>query len=99
MMDRRHRTASVVQARTDCQRRLLLGVVIGAALSTVLAPACGSGPGTRAGRAQVRVAAAADLDAPLGELIARFSATHAVDVSASYGSSGTFFAQILNGAP
>jgi len=100
MMDRRHRTARVVQAQTDCQRRLLLGVVILAALSAVLAPACGSsGPGTRAGRAQVRVAAAADLDAALGDLIARFSATHAVDVSASYGSSGTFFAQILNGAP
>jgi molybdate transport system substrate-binding protein len=89
----------------DCQRRCplrrsLLGVVVGAALIAALAAACGSsGPGTRAGRAQVRVAAAADLNAALGELIARFSATRAVDVSASYGSSGTFFSQILNGAP
>ena len=51
------------------------------------------------GRGRVRVAAAADLNAALGELIARFSATHAVDVSVSFGSSGTFYAQLLNRAP
>jgi molybdate transport system substrate-binding protein len=78
----------------------MLAMVMGAALSAVLASGCGSsGPATRAGRAQVRVAAAADLNAALGDLIARFSAGHAVDVSVSYGSSGTFFSQILNGAP
>jgi len=50
-------------------------------------------------RGRVRVAAAADLNAALGELIARFGASHDVDVSVSYGSSGTFYAQLLNHAP
>lgn len=50
-------------------------------------------------RGRVRVAAAADLNVALGELIARFSASHNIDVSVSYGSSGTFYAQLLNHAP
>jgi molybdate transport system substrate-binding protein len=50
-------------------------------------------------RGLVRVAAAADLNVALGELIARFGASHDVDVSVSYGSSGTFYAQLLNHAP
>jgi len=54
---------------------------------------------TPARRGRVGVAAAADLNVALGELIARFSASHPVDVSVSYGSSGTFYAQLLNGAP
>ena len=37
--------------------------------------------------------------AALGEIIARFGASHAVDVGVSYGSSGTFHAQLLNHAP
>jgi molybdate transport system substrate-binding protein len=47
----------------------------------------------------VRVAAAADLNAALSDLIARFGAAHDVDVSVSYGSSGNFYAQLLNQAP
>jgi molybdate transport system substrate-binding protein len=50
-------------------------------------------------RGRVRVAAAADLNVTLGELITRFGASHDVDVSVSYGSSGTFYAQLLNQAP
>lgn len=50
-------------------------------------------------RGSVRIAAAADLNVALGELVARFSASHAADVSVSYGSSGTFYAQLLNQAP
>ena len=50
-------------------------------------------------RGRVRVAAAADLNVALGEIIARFGASHDVDVSVSYGSSGTFYAQLLNRAP
>jgi len=50
-------------------------------------------------RGQVRVAAAADLNVALGELVTRFTATHNADVSVSYGSSGTFYAQLLNQAP
>ena len=45
------------------------------------------------------MAAAADLNVALGELITRFGASHDVDVSVSYGSSGTFYAQLLNQAP
>jgi len=45
------------------------------------------------------VAAAADLNVALGELIARFSASHSVDVGVSYGSSGTLYAQLLSQAP
>ena len=43
-------------------------------------------------RGRVRVAAASDLNVALGELIARFAASNNVDVSVSYGSSGTFYA-------
>jgi molybdate transport system substrate-binding protein len=50
-------------------------------------------------RRHVRVAAAADLNAALGDLVGRFSASHSVDVSVSYGSSGTFYAQLLSQAP
>jgi len=64
----------------------------------VWAVACGPAA-DRQRRGSVRVAAAADLNAALGELIGRFSASHAIDVSATYGSSGTFFAQLMNGAP
>jgi molybdate transport system substrate-binding protein len=47
----------------------------------------------------VRVAAASDLNAALSDVIARFGGAHDVDVSVSYGSSGTFYAQLLNQAP
>jgi molybdate transport system substrate-binding protein len=48
----------------------------------------------------VRVAAAADLRFALDELTAAFKARHHdVDLSVSYGSSGSFFAQLLNHAP
>src|SRR5579864_7608268 len=49
--------------------------------------------------ARLRIAAASDLNVALGDLTARFSAMHPVDVSVSYGSSGTFYAQLLNQAP
>jgi molybdate transport system substrate-binding protein len=48
----------------------------------------------------VRVAAAADLRFALGDVVRRFEQDHSgVTVEASYGSSGTFFAQLLNRAP
>jgi molybdate transport system substrate-binding protein len=73
----------------------LLGVVLLAALV-----ACGRGPSRPAGeRARVRIAAASDLNAALGDLITRFTASRNIDVSVSYGSSGTFYAQLLNRAP
>ena len=48
----------------------------------------------------VTVAAAADLQFALAEVDAAFSRAHPdIAVSASYGSSGAFYAQIMNGAP
>jgi molybdate transport system substrate-binding protein len=60
--------------------------------------AAGCGRGSTP-RARVRIAAAADLNVALGALVDRFRAAHDVDVTVSYGSSGTFFAQLLNQAP
>src|SRR5206468_4821433 len=56
-------------------------------------------PEPAAARGRVRVAAASDLNAALADLIARFGGAHDVDVSVSYGSSGTLYAQLLNQAP
>jgi molybdate transport system substrate-binding protein len=47
----------------------------------------------------VRVAAAADLRFALDEAVRRFESAHDVEVRTSYGSSGTFYAQLLNQAP
>ncbi len=73
--------------------RVVACVLLGGSL------ACSAPAGTGSGRTSIRLAAASDLQAALGELTARFSASHAVDVFVSYGSSGTFFTQLVNGAP
>ena len=73
-----------------------LAAWLGAALVAV---GCGSTVESPATRGRVRVAAAADMNVVLGELITRFGGSHDVDVSVSYGSSGTFYAQLLNQAP
>jgi molybdate transport system substrate-binding protein len=65
----------------------------------LLAAGCGNSSDAPARRGRVRVAAAADLNAALSDVIVRFGAAHDVDVSVSYGSSGTFYAQLLNQAP
>src|SRR5258708_5317497 len=77
-------------------RRPILSALLCAALA---AAACGPSAETPPRRGRVRVAAAADLNAVFGDIIARFGASHDVDVSVSYGSSGTFYAQLLNEAP
>jgi molybdate transport system substrate-binding protein len=66
----------------------------------------GDGPSPEVGRAGgdasrvVAVAAASDLKFALDEVIARFLKGHPdVDLKASYGSSGNFFAQLSDGAP
>ncbi len=71
----------------------------GWAIVLVCALAAGCGGNSSGGRGAIRIAAASDLNAALGDIIARFSATHAVDVTATYGSSGNFFSQLMNGAP
>jgi molybdate transport system substrate-binding protein len=67
--------------------------------AAIAASACDAAVEKTGGRGRVRVAAAADLNVVLGALIARFGASHDVDVTVSYGSSGTFYAQLLNQAP
>jgi molybdate transport system substrate-binding protein len=76
--------------------RFLLPAILGAAL---VAAGCTSATEPPAHRGRVRVAAASDLNAALSDVIARFGGAHDVDVSVSYGSSGTFYAQLLNQAP
>ena len=88
-------------------RRGLLALVAAAGLVLVAAGAAGVArwrPARTSGAARpahrVAVAAAADLRFALDELVAQFRRQRPdVDVSVSYGSSGTFFAQISNGAP
>jgi molybdate transport system substrate-binding protein len=48
---------------------------------------------------EIRVAAAADLQFVMAELVDKFESNSYTTVSVSYGSSGNFFAQIQNGAP
>ena len=72
-------------------RRLLLGACVCAGVALA---GCRAVPETPARRGKVRVAAAADLNAAFPDLIVRFGASHDVDVSVSYGSSGNFYAQI-----
>ncbi|MGH9144315.1 MAG: molybdate ABC transporter substrate-binding protein [Vicinamibacterales bacterium] len=65
----------------------------------VVAAGCRSAPESPARRGRVRVAAASDLNAALSDLITHFGGSHDVDVTVSYGSSGTFYTQLLNQAP
>jgi molybdate transport system substrate-binding protein len=75
-------------------------VPAGALLACALALAACRGPAdTLRPHGRVRVAAAADLNVAMGDLMARFRATHDSDVAVSFGSSGTFYAQLLNRAP
>ena len=75
--------------------RILLAAV---ACCCLIAGACGQSQAPAAGGV-VRVAAAADLRFALGELTRRFEAGHHLRVNTSYGSSGGFYAQLLNEAP
>jgi molybdate transport system substrate-binding protein len=74
----------------------LFQLCVVAALSSA---ACGRAAEKPPARGHVRIAAAADLNVALGDLIARFTQSHAADVSVSYGSSGTFYGQLLSQAP
>ena len=77
-----------------------IGVALAAGLSAALLMACDQRPAAdRTKTHQVRVAAASDLRFALNELARRFEADHDVKVTASYGSSGTFYTQLLNQAP
>jgi molybdate transport system substrate-binding protein len=56
-------------------------------------------PALQAQPATVAVAAAADLQAVMPQLVSRFERDTGIRATVSYGSSGNFFAQIQNGAP
>jgi molybdate transport system substrate-binding protein len=77
-----------------------LGILLFLLVAALGRPACRfSEPPEPGPRGRVRVAAAADLNAALPAIVSRFGASHDVDVSIAYGSSGTFYAQLLNQAP
>src|SRR5260221_5736084 len=65
----------------------------------LLLAACGRSGSAPAGHRQLRVAAAADLNAALAELSTAFTAKRGIHVSMSFGSSGTLYTQPLNRAP
>jgi molybdate transport system substrate-binding protein len=72
---------------------LLLGA--GACAGDSAAPARSATPG-----AHLAIAAASDLRYALDEVVTAFRAEHpAVEVAVSYGASGSFYAQLVNGAP
>ena len=70
-----------------------------AGLAIAIALAAASLAGVEAQTAAVRLAAASDLQGALGGVIARFEKETYLRVQPVFGSSGNFFAQILNGAP
>ena len=71
-----------------------------AALLPLLASILLPGVGRAAEPRSLAVAVAANLKPAFEEIAARFQATHpGVEVRATYGASGIFFAQIANGAP
>jgi molybdate transport system substrate-binding protein len=73
---------------------------IAAVLCGALLAACDGPPASeRAASRRVRVAAAADLRFALNEVVRRFGKRHQIDVTVSYGSSGSAYAQLLNEAP
>jgi len=70
-----------------------LGALAAAALALFV---CGSTP---AQQPAVKVAAAADLNFAMAELVRAFQKNSVTQIDLTYGSSGNFFAQIQNGAP
>lgn len=82
-------------------RRTLVAAALAGAILAVPAAFDASGgqaPGTD--RRVVRVAAASDLQFALADIAAAFEAAHPrIHIDAAYGSSGTYHAQILQGAP
>jgi molybdate transport system substrate-binding protein len=84
-------------------RLLLASVAIGA--TGLLPAACGERPGPPARevperQAALSIAAASDLRYALDDLVEAFGSQHpGAGVAVTYGSSGSFYAQLVNGAP
>lgn len=76
-----------------------MGILRASALVVAMAIVM-AGAGVRAQPHPVRIAAASDLRFAFEEVVARLGQRQpALDVQVTYGSSGTFFAQLVNGAP
>ena len=82
----------MLRKRTPLFAWALLGAVVSAA-------SCRHAAEEPVRRGRVRVAAAEDLSGAFGDLIVRFGQSHDVDVAVSFGSSGTFYKQLLDDAP
>jgi molybdate transport system substrate-binding protein len=82
-------------SRSVASRRALIATLAATVCAVALAPA----RGVSQTPVRLTIAAASDLQAALPEVIRAFERQTSAAVSASYGSSGSFFAQIQNGAP
>jgi molybdate transport system substrate-binding protein len=90
MVDRKHRGG----------QRSRLAMSVSTLVACLALGATGCRPSTdRARRPQVRVAAASDLSGALPEAILRFTASHEIDVTATYGASGLLYDQLLGRGP
>jgi molybdate transport system substrate-binding protein len=80
------------------RRRILASAAV--ALSLSFLAGCGGATASDRGSPDLRIAAAADLRYAMEELVEAFEAQHpGAEVSVSFGSSGTLFAQLENEAP
>lgn len=84
--------------------RMLVSLISAAMLSAVLTVGCasdsGEAAGTNSSTKTVRVAAAADLKFALEKVKTELAKTRPeIELAPTYGSSGTFFQQLSNGAP
>src|SRR5688500_5691380 len=84
-----------IHIRAICRPRFTAG----GAVAAVIAVTIGATIGAAAQPRVLRVAAASDLQAAFPELARRFTADTGIRVTPSFGASGSFFAQIGNGAP
>src|SRR5688500_6645099 len=79
--------------------RYLSAIVLVGALASVLAGGIGGVTLRAQGRGALTVAAASDLQTALPRLTAAFERKTGIKTAVAFGSSGSFVAQIQNGAP
>lgn len=95
-----HHNDQHVTSRATRRSRRLRAIVLGLAVTLLIAACAGPSDTSPPSATTVTIAAAADLRFALDEISAEFEADHpGTDIRISYGSSGSFYAQIENGAP
>lgn len=95
-----HHNDQHVTSRATRRSRRLRAIVLGLAVTLLIAACAGPSDTSPPSATTVTIAAAADLRFALDEISAEFEADHpGTDIRISYGSSGNFYAQIENGAP